>query len=76
MQGKKILVIDDDINLCQSIKIDFTRAGATVFTATDGQHLARPGFHVTCRPAGLLTYALTHVREVFWPQAGPVFHSA
>jgi two-component system KDP operon response regulator KdpE len=37
MQGKKILVIDDDINLCHSIKIDFSRAGATVFTATDGQ---------------------------------------
>jgi two-component system KDP operon response regulator KdpE len=38
IQGKKILVVDDDINLCQSIKIDFTRAGAIVFTATDGQN--------------------------------------
>jgi two-component system KDP operon response regulator KdpE len=37
LQSKRILVIDDDINLCQSIKIDFSRAGAEIFTATDGQ---------------------------------------
>jgi len=37
MRGKKILVIDDDINLCHSIQIDFARAGAIVHTATDGK---------------------------------------
>ena len=36
MEGKKILVIDDDVNLCQMIKITFTRAGATVTTAFNG----------------------------------------
>lgn len=37
MQDKKILIVDDDINLRQSLKIDFARAGATVYTANDGQ---------------------------------------
>ncbi len=37
MQGKKILVIDDDVSLCQTIKFTFTRVGAEVVTATDGR---------------------------------------
>ncbi len=37
MDGKKILVIDDDINLLQSIKFTFLRAGVTIFTAIDGR---------------------------------------
>jgi two-component system KDP operon response regulator KdpE len=37
MQAKKILLVDDDVNLRQSLKIDFTRAGATVYAANDGQ---------------------------------------
>ncbi len=37
MQTKKILIVDDDINLCQSVKIGFTKAGAEVFTAIDGR---------------------------------------
>ncbi len=37
MQGKKILVIDDDVNLGQAIKLTFARAGAEVFTAVDGR---------------------------------------
>jgi two-component system KDP operon response regulator KdpE len=41
MQGKKILVIDDDVTLSQMIKFTFTRAGAEVFTAVDG----REGLH-------------------------------
>ncbi len=41
MQGKKILVIDDDYSLCQMIKFSFNRAGAQVFTANDG----REGLH-------------------------------
>lgn len=36
MHGKKVLVVDDDINLCQSIKIGFAREGADVIIATDG----------------------------------------
>lgn len=37
MQDKKILVVDDDINLCHSIKIGFSKEGAQVFTAIDGR---------------------------------------
>lgn len=37
MKGKKILVIDDDINLCQIIKYTFKRVAAEVFTAVNGQ---------------------------------------
>lgn len=41
MQNKKILVIDDDVNLAQMIKFTFSRAGAHVYTAVDG----REGLH-------------------------------
>jgi two-component system KDP operon response regulator KdpE len=41
MQGKKILVIDDDVNLSQMLKFIFIKAGAQVFTAVDG----REGLH-------------------------------
>jgi two-component system, OmpR family, KDP operon response regulator KdpE len=41
MEQKKILVIDDDVNLLQSIKFTFVRAGADVVTAVDG----REGLH-------------------------------
>jgi DNA-binding response OmpR family regulator len=41
MEEKKILVIDDDVNLLQSIKFTFVRAGAEVITAVDG----REGLH-------------------------------
>lgn len=37
MDGKKILIIDDDVNLGQTIKLTFARAGAEVFTAVDGR---------------------------------------
>jgi two-component system, OmpR family, alkaline phosphatase synthesis response regulator PhoP len=37
MHDKKILVIDDDVNLGQAIKMTFARAGAEVFTAVDGR---------------------------------------
>jgi DNA-binding response OmpR family regulator len=37
MKNKKILVIDDDVNLLQSMKFTFARAGATVLTAVDGR---------------------------------------
>jgi len=37
MQGTKILVIDDDFELCQSIKIGLLKEGATVCTAHDGR---------------------------------------
>ncbi len=37
MHGKKILVIDDDVNLGQAIKLTFARGGAEVFTAVDGR---------------------------------------
>jgi two-component system KDP operon response regulator KdpE len=37
MLEKKILVIDDDVNLGQAIKMTFARAGAEVFTAVDGR---------------------------------------
>ncbi|MBX3015194.1 MAG: response regulator transcription factor [Caldilineaceae bacterium] len=37
MDGKKILIIDDDVNLGQTIKLTFARAGAQVFTAVDGR---------------------------------------
>jgi DNA-binding response OmpR family regulator len=41
MENKKILVIDDDVNLSQMIKFTFSRAGALVYTAVDG----REGLH-------------------------------
>ena len=37
MHGKKILIIDDDVNLGQTIKLTFARVGAEVFTAVDGR---------------------------------------
>jgi DNA-binding response OmpR family regulator len=37
MEGKKILVIDDDINLLQSIRFTFLRAGVEIVTAIDGR---------------------------------------
>ncbi len=37
MQGKKILIIDDDSHLCQVVKTLFVRAGAEVYTAMDGR---------------------------------------
>ncbi len=37
LQNKKLLIIEDDINLRQSLKIEFTRAGATIYTANDGE---------------------------------------
>lgn len=37
MHKKKVLIIDDDINLCQIVKFAFTREGADVYTALDGQ---------------------------------------
>lgn len=37
MDGKKILVIDDDVSLGQAIKLTFARAGAEVYTAVDGR---------------------------------------
>jgi len=37
MQNKKILVIDDDVNLGQAIRLTFSRTGAEVFTAVDGR---------------------------------------
>ena len=37
MRDKKILIIDDDINLCQLVKFAFSREGAEVFTAHDGR---------------------------------------
>jgi two-component system KDP operon response regulator KdpE len=37
MQGKKILVIDDDYHINQLVKATFTEQGAEVVTAVDGQ---------------------------------------
>ena len=37
MEGKKLLIIDDDVNLCQMLKITFSRARAVVFTAYNGR---------------------------------------
>ena len=37
MNGKKILVIDDDVNLCQIVKFAFGRTGANVVVARDGR---------------------------------------
>lgn len=36
-EGKKILIIDDDINLCQMIEVTFAIEGAFAFTANDGR---------------------------------------
>lgn len=36
MQGKKILVIDDDVTLARSLRLALSKAGAQVFTAADG----------------------------------------
>lgn len=36
MHDKKILVVDDDVNLAQMIKFTFTKAGAAVYTASGG----------------------------------------
>ena len=45
MLDKKILIVDDDVSLRQSLKIDFTRAGATVYTANDGQTALKLFYH-------------------------------
>lgn len=37
MQGKKILIIDDDFHISQLVKVTFTELGADVVTAVDGQ---------------------------------------
>ena len=37
MHNKKILVIDDDINLCQMMEFILTGEGATTYTALDGR---------------------------------------
>lgn len=37
MQGKKILIIDDDSHLCQMVHLLLSAAGAEVFTAMDGR---------------------------------------
>ena len=37
MQGKKILVIDDDFHISQLVKATFVEEGADVVTAVDGQ---------------------------------------
>ncbi|MCP5094345.1 MAG: response regulator transcription factor [Chloroflexi bacterium] len=42
MEGKKILIIDDDINLSHILHHTFKREGATVYTAADG----REGLHL------------------------------
>ena len=45
MNGKKILVIDDDINLCQLIKYTFLSLGIEVYTAANGQEGLRQFFN-------------------------------
>lgn len=45
MNGKKILVIDDDINLCQLIKHTFMSLGLEVYTAVNGQEGLRQFFN-------------------------------
>jgi DNA-binding response OmpR family regulator len=45
MNSKKILVIDDDINLCQLIKYTFMGLGAEVYTAVNGQEGIRQFFN-------------------------------
>lgn len=42
MQGQKILVIDDEVTVCRSVELAFSKAGAQVFTALDG----REGLHL------------------------------
>lgn len=37
MYGKKILVVDDDINLCQMMEFILSGEGATIYTALDGR---------------------------------------
>ena len=37
MENKTVLIIDDDVNLCQIVKFAFTRAGAQVYTALNGR---------------------------------------
>ncbi len=36
IENKKILIVDDDMTLCQSVEMGLTRKGAEVFTANDG----------------------------------------
>jgi two-component system KDP operon response regulator KdpE len=48
MQGQKILVVDDDVDLVRLLALSFSRAGAEVFRAYDGQEALRR-FH-ECRP--------------------------
>lgn len=44
IENKKILVIDDDINLCQSLRIGLEREGASVITANDGRAGVRQAY--------------------------------
>ena len=37
MKEKKILIIDDDIDLCEMVTFSLTQAGATVYAAIDGR---------------------------------------
>lgn len=37
MRGRKVLIVDDDVDLCQIVKFAFGRAGAQVFSAQDGR---------------------------------------
>lgn len=37
MQGKKVLIVDDDIMLCRSLTLAFKKAGAQTFVAHDGR---------------------------------------
>ncbi len=48
MHGQKILVVDDDLDLLRLLERSFSRVGAEVHTAHDGQEGLRR-FH-TCRP--------------------------
>jgi two-component system KDP operon response regulator KdpE len=44
MQGKKVLVIDDDFHISQLVKVTFVEQGADVVTAVDGQDGLRQFF--------------------------------
>lgn len=44
MQGKKILIVDDDANLCRLVKLAYEKAGAEALTAHDGQEALQKFF--------------------------------
>jgi two-component system KDP operon response regulator KdpE len=48
MQGKKILVVDDDAGMCELLKLVLSREGAQVFTASGGHEGLLQFF--TCQP--------------------------